>query len=96
MRQEPKFTPTQTRILEVLSDGLMHPKCQLQACLNDDMATDRTLSVHLTYLRQILNPRGEDIVFINAGIKGRGYRHIRYISSTSLEEIAASHKNDPD
>lgn len=79
------FTPTQYRILKVLSDGLDHKKGELKAVLDDEMAGDNALSVHLTYLRKRLRPRGEDIVCVARGHGRYFYRHVRLIAPSSQE-----------
>lgn len=75
------FTPTQQRILKVLSDGLSHSKSDLVACLGDDRAGPNTLSVHLTLLRRLLRPHGQDIVCEFR--YGHLYRHIRLLHSAN-------------
>lgn len=73
-----KFTPTQQRILELLSDGLRHKRDEVLACLGDDMASLDTMQIHIVYLRKKLNPKGTDIVcqVYNGGYY---YRHIRML-----------------
>ena len=74
-----EFTPTQQRLLKVLSDGERHEKDELWECLGDDKATGNNLRVHLTYLRKKLRAIGEDITteFIYRKFT---YRHVRLLS----------------
>ena len=55
------FTPTQQRIMNVLSDGMGHTYEELYACLDDDMAGDHTVNVHVYNIRLKIRP-GRDIV----------------------------------
>jgi DNA-binding SARP family transcriptional activator len=56
------FTPTQRRILEVLADGMPHRRESLHACLPDDMGALANLRFHLSQLRKVLRPLGQDII----------------------------------
>lgn len=56
------YTPTQSRLLAVLADGLPHSRDELYGCLNDEQALPNTLNVHLTYLRAKLRQHGEDVM----------------------------------
>lgn len=74
-----KFTPTEERILHVLADGLPHTKAELLAVLEDDQASPRGMTVHITRIRKKLLPRGEHIV--NEYSYGRWlYRHVRLLA----------------
>jgi len=77
-----EFTPTQQRILNVLSDGLPHPVDELVRCLNDDLSTRRHVSPHLTALRKLLRYRGETIACIH-NHRTPCYMHVRLLSSAS-------------
>jgi hypothetical protein len=77
------FTPTQRRILAVLSDGLPHPVDELVKCLNDETATKQHVAPHLTAMRKLLGTRGETI----ANRYDRGticYMHVRLLHSPSM------------
>ena len=78
------FTPTQQRILEMLSDGLYHRQDQLLRCLNDDMTDKSTLNVHLSNLRKILASTGERIICMEED-RITYYRHVRVMSPSSSE-----------
>lgn len=74
------YTPTQARIVKLLSDGEPHRREELRALLPDDLGGFENLKPHLTAIRKHLRPRGEDIVcrFLNRGLH---YQHVRLISS---------------
>jgi hypothetical protein len=55
------YTPTQRKILAVLSDRRPHSPAELFACLPDDLGSVRNIRPHLTRLRSKLRPR-RDIV----------------------------------
>jgi len=75
-----EFTPVQRRMLAVLSDGMPHRKHELYPCLNDDLADMKAITVHISAMRKILRPKGEDIVCeYNRYIYW--YRHIRLLQS---------------
>ncbi|MDB4786196.1 hypothetical protein OAG36_00530 [bacterium] len=75
-----KFTPTQERILKVLSDGRIHTKDELFNCLDDELADRNGSAVkrHLSIMRKQLRPNGQDIIceFFQ---RKRFYRHVRLI-----------------
>ncbi len=83
--EQPKYTPTQQRMLAVLADGMRHTKEELISCLWDEMGTIGTVNVHLTYLRKILRPMGQDIICENDGRRRNGYRHVRLLKSPYKE-----------
>jgi DNA-binding CsgD family transcriptional regulator len=73
------FTPTQTRILRVLADGMPHRPEELVAAIGDSESTVENLWPHLTRIRGKLRPRGEDILcqFI---LRRVHYRHVRLLA----------------
>lgn len=74
-----RFTPTQQRILDILSDGMPHHRSELHRCLNDDMSSTKVLRGHIYLLREKLLKRGENILC--EYFKGSFmYRHVRLIS----------------
>lgn len=75
-----QFTPTQRKILQVLSDGLPHPVSELQECLWDDQGIAHNVQAHLTAIRRVLRPRGEDIICQHINHSHR-FRHIRLLRS---------------
>ena len=72
-----EFSPTQRKILAVLSDGMPHKMVELTACM-DELTNPRTLHYHLSLIREKLRPRGEDVIcqFI---YRQRQYRHVRLL-----------------
>ncbi len=73
------FTPTQQKILLFLADGMPHNKYQVLECI-DEQADMNTLRVHLTNIRKILRPIGEDIICEVRGYTNC-YRHVRLLAS---------------
>lgn len=72
------WTPVQTRILELLSDGLLHSKKELQACI-DEYAGPNAVNNHLTTMRKKLRPMRQEIRCIEKN--GESYfEHIRVLS----------------
>ena len=74
------YTPTQRRILEVLKDGRLHRREELEACLNDNLATPVTLRVHLTYLRGKIRRKGLDI-FCRGGAVRASYQLVKLLAT---------------
>lgn len=72
------MTPTQQRIMDVLSDGYAHKRADLLACI-DELAEPSALRQHIRRMRKVLRPRGEDIVCVLTGTIGLGYRWIRIV-----------------
>ena len=56
------LTPTQRAILEVLADGEPHPLRDLQQCLPDGLGSETNVHPHLTAIRRVLHPRGQDVI----------------------------------
>lgn len=69
----PRFTETQRKILDVLSDGMPHTKDELHACLSDELAALSAVDFHLTGIRKVIRPVGQDIIcqFIDKQFKYR-------------------------
>lgn len=57
---EPKFTPTEQRLLAVLGDGMKHTRNEMLAAL-DEMADRKALSQRVFHLRRKLRLVGHDI-----------------------------------
>jgi hypothetical protein len=76
------MTPTQTKILQILSDGMPHRFEELQQVLPDNLGNRQTLHNHLKLIRAKIRPRGEDIIcqFI---LRQRQYRHVRLLHSAN-------------
>ena len=79
----PGFTPTQQRILNVLSDGMPHTKEEMRDCLNDELSGGNNLRVHLTYLRKKLRTVGQTIVYEFQWPNKMLYRHVRLLASAN-------------
>jgi hypothetical protein len=57
-----EWTPTQARMLKVLSDGMPHHRDELKACLHDELGSVSNIKAHLTAIRARLRRSGQDIV----------------------------------
>lgn len=75
-----EWTPTQRRILDVLSDGRGHPKKELLKCL-DAHTCPEVLAVHITLIRKKLLKIGQNILSVNSGTHGFLYMHVRLLAS---------------
>lgn len=78
-----KFTPTQQKIIDLLADGRPHTKEEIYAaigyddlCLEDDPVKAINLRNHVSKLRKILEPVGQDVVCISTGWSCR-YQQVR-------------------
>lgn len=58
---KPEFTPTEGRIIALLSDGLNHRRAEILACI-DEFADGNTMRVHIFNIRTKLKKRGRDVV----------------------------------
>lgn len=56
------FTPTEQEMLKVLADGLAHTREELHACLPDELGSLSNIQIHISHIRQKINPRGQTIV----------------------------------
>ena len=74
------FTPTEHRMLELLSDGLRHTREELHACLFDDLAELASIQPHICRIRKRLVGRGEDILCV-ARNQTYFYQHVRLLCS---------------
>jgi len=82
MAQGNGFTPTQKRMLKVLSDGQRHTREELHACLDDELSALSAIQAHITYIRKHLEIRGEDIVCV-ARDRSYHYQHVRLLNSAN-------------
>jgi hypothetical protein len=69
------FTPTQKRILRVLSDGEPHYAEELQKVLYDDLGGRGNLHRHISALRNILKPLGHTISLVRVDCRSH-YQHV--------------------
>lgn len=80
------FTRTQSAMLDVLADGMPHTRMELHACLDDELGPLSNICMHISNIRKILRPKGQDIVceLVHVTIKGGSkiqYRHVRLLAS---------------
>jgi hypothetical protein len=73
------FSPTEQRIFDVLSDGLMHSQSELVQAI-DELASRKTLTVHLVSIRDKLERKGTTVVAMSRGTAPCMYRWVRLIS----------------
>lgn len=77
-----QLTPTHKRMLALLSDGSRHSSKELHGCLSDELGPVRNILHHISTLRDVLRPKGQDILCERDG-KDKDktyYRHIRVIA----------------
>ena len=81
-----KFTPTQVRMLQVLSDGEPHTYQELHNCLRDELSYKGNMYCHITILRKKLlreTPKQTIICEVNGGWRReRMYRHVILLSKS--------------
>jgi hypothetical protein len=78
---EPRWTPTQQRILDVLSDGRPHDRDELLKCLWDDLSGGGALRQQVYLIRSVLRAVGEDIVCEFGWRRTIRYRHVRLLTA---------------
>ena len=61
------FSPTEQRIMDLLSDGLPHTKKEMVACLADPMGGEDNVKPHLHNLRKKLLTRNEAVLCVLVG-----------------------------
>ena len=74
-----RFTPTEQRFLDLLSDGQPHGREELRGLLNDSLCDLSRIQIHVSRLRAKLRPLGQDIVCELGG--GIHYRHVRLLAN---------------
>lgn len=79
-----RFTATEKKIIDVLSDGLPHRREELHACLPDELGDRINLNLHISNIRKKIVGRGEDIV---CQLRNRRihYRHVRMLHSPARD-----------
>lgn len=77
-----RFTPTQQRIMDLLSDGQPHGRTELHGCLRDSLSEVQTIENHISHLRKVLRPRGEDIICVRRIAIENSYQLVRLFHST--------------
>ncbi len=78
------LSPTQSRMLTVLADGQLHRKKELHDCLDDGLSAMNAIHAHITAMRKVLRPKGQDII-VQVYSGERLYRLIRLLASPSKE-----------
>lgn len=74
------FTPTQQRMLKLLSDGMPHSKEAMLECLQDELCGPTDHARHIAGIRMKIRLKGEDIIC--EYVKRRPYyRHVRLLPS---------------
>ena len=77
----PDYTPTQQRILLLLSDGLPHTREEIRECI-DTMSSNANIRTHLTILRKKLEGVGQAILYEFQGFPPKTvYRHVRLLAN---------------
>lgn len=74
------LTNVQKKMLAILSDGLPHSRQELHACLSDDMGPLSNIQSHISGIRKVLRPKGQDILceIFNRTVH---YRQVRLLAS---------------
>lgn len=74
-----QFTPTQQRIVDLLSDGLGHSKDEIYGLLLTAGHVNH-IQQHISNIRRILRPVGQDILGSPHNDGTWHYRLVRYIN----------------
>lgn len=77
------FTPTQLKILDLLSDGMPHLRKEIHECLWDEQGALGNIRPHISAIRKVLRPKGEDIVCELTYQRRLCYRHVRLLASAN-------------
>ncbi len=56
-----QFTPTEKRIMELLSDYRLHRAEEIRGCLPDEMNTNANIHPHLSKIRKMIRMVSHDI-----------------------------------
>jgi hypothetical protein len=78
------YTPTQVRIMDLLSDGKPHTAKEMHKLLDDDLADISGVRVHICELRKVLHKQGMSIrteVHINGECRVASYCLVRRLHS---------------
>lgn len=88
------LTPVQRALLAALSSGEPVSRHVLRALLYDPDGSVRNLTPHISALRKILRPLGQDIVccFHRRGIY---YRHVRHLHPVSQDTVTVGSYCEP-
>lgn len=69
------LTPTEQKIIDLLSDGLPHQRADVLKCVNDRLADLHTLAVHMFNIRRKVRPFGKDVLLVTR----KGGYHYQYV-----------------
>ena len=61
------LSPTEQRLMDLLSDGLPHTKKEMVPCLADPLGGETNVKTHLHNLRKKLLPRNEAVLCVIVG-----------------------------
>jgi hypothetical protein len=77
------YSVTQKKIMDVLSDGHPHSMESLRSCLWDELGSRYNVARHITRIRRIIEPHGEDIIcqYLNMGYY---YRHVILLNRDAI------------
>lgn len=76
------YTPTEKRMLELLSDGKPHTRKEMHGCLWDEHSELTAIQIHISKIRHKLLTKGETIICELSGYR-ICYRHVRLINSSA-------------
>lgn len=79
-----KLTPTERKILDVLSDGLPHTRAEVHACLPDELGDMSNVWVHISNLRGKLRATGRDVACVYRN-RRRHYQLFRLLAGPAGE-----------
>lgn len=72
------FSPTQQRIVDLLSDGLLHSKEEIYGMLLTANSVNH-IQMHISNIRRVLRPHGQDIICRQRGDSAH-YCLVRYLN----------------
>lgn len=88
-RKPSKYTPTQERILNLLSDGLPHTRAEIQSLLPDSLSALAAIRKHICYLRKHLPPDQRIICEVTNGRKA--HYCLMQLVGKAREDALANH-----
>lgn len=81
-----RFTPTEQRIVDLLSDGRYHTLEEMRRVMGDELADTCTVTVHLFRIRKKIKPHHQAILREKTGPDNVfRYRHVRILASPNAE-----------
>jgi hypothetical protein len=82
-----RWTPTQQRIIDLLSDGMPHDRYEIFGCLDDNLSKLSAIWFHMSSIRRVVRPRGEDILCVLFDRKIH-YQHVKLLCG--IESVPTS------